>query len=434
MTFTGTTPEEAKTVLRDIVSGTAVKDIYIGCSGNFSVDKIMSKEGYRVHSNDVSLYSKLIADIVIGNETEVEVKNPLLSPIFSKWQDTKYKKLIEVMFAMQLSGFAAQKNDYQREMFSAVIEQADTYYQNAVNKLQKGALDFTIHEFFFGDFVDFLKRKDPDSIGISFPPTYKGGYEKMFQYIEDSFEYERASYSLFDPGKSADVFGELLSSGRNIIYADRYFDELSKYMAAKIILGPGKHPIFFYSSVKSDKKYYIEREKHVNPSKFKVISEDYEFSMNSKITVLPCNVSDVNYYKAFYMSNRVNYTTGGDLGLVFLADGKAFGFASLSKRLSNESQVFVQSDFVVASQEKRLSKLLIMLLKSSDTRKIICRKLFHYYDGLKTSVYTDKPVSMKYRSVFELERRDKNKLIYKANFQNKTVNEIFLEWIRKTKK
>ena len=395
--FTGTTPPEVKLLLQDLMRGVKGKDVFIGCSGNYTTDKIMSAMGYTVHSNDVSLYSKLIADLLLDTSTEVECINPELKNVFDTWEETKYKKLVQVMFALKVAQFHQRKNDYQEEMFNAFIEQSKIYYDNTIKKLEKGALDFSIQSFYYGDFLDFLKMKRGKGVGISFPPTYKGGYEKLFSYVEESFKYEHASYNIFDPKEGGAVFKELLDNDENIIYSDRYFNILEGYLVGKIRLGSNKNPLFAYSSLQTNNHYYIERDKCVKPSHIHILPVDYQFTTDTVITVRQCAVNDVNYYKAFYMANKVNYTTGGDFGLVFMADGMVFGFTSFSKQLSTLSQIFMQSDFVVNSETQRLSKLLIMLVKSHDVRRLIARKMYNYYDGVKTTVYTTSPVSMKYR-------------------------------------
>ena len=390
--------------------------------------------GYTVHSNDVSLYSKLIADLLLDTSTEVECINPELKNVFDTWEETKYKKLVQVMFALKVAQFHQRKNDCQEEMFNAFIEQSKIYYDNTIKKLEKGALDFSIQSFYYGDFLDFLKMKRGKGVGISFPPTYKGGYEKLFSYVEESFKYEHASYNIFDPKEGGAVFKELLDNDENIIYSDRYFNILEGYLVGKIRLGSNKNPLFAYSSLQTNNHYYIERDKCVKPSHIHILPVDYQFTTDTVITIRQCAVNDVNYYKAFYMANKVNYTTGGDFGLVFMADGMAFGFTSFSKQLSTLSQIFMQSDFVVNSETHRLSKLLIMLVKSHDVRRLIARKMYNYYDGVKTTVYTTSPVSMKYRGVFNLERRDEGKLIYSSIFTEKSLNELYALWIRKYKK
>lgn len=256
----------------------------------------------------------------------------------------------------------------------------------------------------------------------------------MFSYVEESFNYMRATYNVFDPKEGGNIFKNLLENDENIIYSDRYFKEIDNFLVGKINLGPGKNPIYTYSSVNQNKHYYIERDKNVKSSYTHILPIDYEFTDNTVISAKLCPVSDVNYYKAFYMANKVNYTTGGDLGMVFMADGKAFGFTSFSKQLSTLEKIFMQSDFVVNSNTQRLSKLLIMLTKSHDVRMLIARKMGHYYEGIKTTVYTSSPVSMKYRSVFNLDRRDEGKLMYSASFLDDSLKDLYRLWLKKYKK
>lgn len=428
--FTGTTPPEVKVLLQELMGKVPTGDnVFIGCSGNYTTDKVMAGMGFAVHSNDVSLYSKLIADILLNQDTTPMVcTNADLKDAFAGWEEGIYKKLCMVMFAMRITNFAECKNEYQKEMYDTFLEQSEVYYHNTIEKLEKGALNFHIEDFFFGDFLDFLKEKQGKGVGISFPPTYKGGYEKLYQFVEKSFEYQHAPYNVFDPKTADKVFKELLETDLNIIYSDREWPILAKWLAGKIKLGANKHPVYIYSSVSERNHYYIERNANMKGSKIAIMPTDYVFTPESKVTVQVCAVSDVNYYKAFYMANKVNYSTGGDLGLAFLVDGKAFGFASFSKQLSTLSQIFEQSDFVVNSDTKRLSKMLLMLIKTRDVRRLIARAMMNYYDSLKTTVYTKAPVSMKYRGVFDLDRRDEGKLMYTAKFTEQTISEAYAEW------
>lgn len=431
--FTGTTPPEVKVLLQELMGKIpAGEHVFIGCSGNYTTDKVMAGMGFAVHSNDVSLYSKLIADILLGRDTTPMVcTDHDLKDAFAGWEESVYKKLCEVMFAMRITNFAECKNEYQKEMYDTFLTQSSVYYHNTIEKLEKGALKFQIEDFYFGDFIDFLKDKTGKGVGISFPPTYKGGYEKLFNFVEKSFEYQHANYNVFDPKTADKLFKELLETDRNIIYSDREWPTLAKWLAGKIKLGASKHPVYIYSSVEQNHHYYIERNVNMKGSKIGILPVDYTFTPDSKITVQVCSVSDVNYYKAFYMANKVNYSTGGDLGLAFMADGKAFGFASFSKQLSTLSKIFEQSDFVVNSDTKRLSKLLSMLIKTRDVRRMIAKAMMNYYDSLKTTVYTKEPVSMKYRGVFKLERRDEGKLMYVADFTEQTLEDAYRDWYKK---
>lgn len=135
------------------------------------------------------------------------------------------------------------------------------------------------------------------------------------------------------------------------------------------------------------------------------------------------------------MSARVDYSEGGDFGLLFGLNGKVFGFASFNKRLhtSSEDLLLLSADFVIDSEIKRLSKLVLYLLMSNEVQDIISHKLLYVYEGFQTAVYTDKPVSMKYRGAFELLRRDKGKLVYVGKFNGLSLKENYERWLKNQK-
>lgn len=432
--FTGSVPQEARTLFQGLIDSIGRQEFYVGCSGNFSVDKVIARLGCDVHSNDVSLYTKLVADILLGTDTELQVVNTDLQQVFGSWKDSPYRKLSMVMFAMKVSKFASRKNDYEKIFYDAYLDGAQGYYDKTVKKLEGGALDFRIRSFTFGDFMDFLKKKQGKGIGVSFPPTYKAGYEKIYRFVEESFEYERAKYQLYDPDNSEQVFGDMLRQDENIFCGDQYFESLQDYLVGKIMLGASKHPLFVYSSVKTPKRYYYERVPGEVKNTMPVLPIDYRFTPETKITAQVVPTSLITYFKHFYMSGRVNYTSGGDFGVIVFADGKAFGFAAFSKQMSTMTHCFIHSDFVSRSDTPKLSKLMIQLLKTNEVRRIITRKMMHRFDGLKTSVYTDKPVSMKYRGVFRLDRRDKGKLMYSCEFSGQGLEEVYQAWLTKQKK
>lgn len=432
--FKGTTPPEVKLLLQDLMQEVKKKDVFIGCSGNFTTDKLVAGLGFTVHSNDVSLYSKLISDLLLGTDTEVTITNQELAELFDTWEDSPYKKLVQVMYAMRLSEYKDRKNDYQQYMYEAFAAKSAVYYHNTCEKLAKGALNFQIADFAFCDFLDFLKSKKGKGVGISFPPTYKAGYERIFKYVEESFAYEHAPYTIFDPKEGETIFGTLLDDDENVIYSDRDWPNLHQWLIGKCVIGSGKKPVYMYSSVHREKRYFMDKCKLVKASKYKVIETDYRFTKDTQITVECCPVNDINYFKAFFMSNKVDYSTGGDLAFVFLADGRAFGFLVFSKQLSSITEIFMQADFVANSDQAKLSKLLIMLAKSAQLRKFIARKWGNYYTKIKTTVYTDKAVSMKYRGCWSLIRRDQGKLMYGSEFEEKSFNEIYLQWLTKYQK
>nr|WP_232371795.1 hypothetical protein [Leptospira ainazelensis] len=266
-----------------------------------------------------------------------------------------------------------------------------------------------------------------------FAPTYKGGYEKMYKTVEEVFEYQKATYNLFDSKNAEKTYLNLLETGESVIYSDIDFPELAPFKKG-IVKYSNKKDVALYTSVKAHKTYFFSpAQSNENPT-LKIIPSDFQFTENSKIEIAKVTSDLIFHYKHIFMSSRVNYSDKEDFGIAFLVDGKVFGFAGFKKFMSNMDSMFVSSDFVVKSGERRLSKLLIMLLLSKEVKKLLRSHYLHAYRGVKTSVYTEHPVSMKYRGVYELTERKKGKLVYSQEFSNASMVEIFKTWFQTKRK
>ena len=439
--FIGSIDKPSRTICENILNRVDKKkktDVYVGCSGNFTFDRIASSMGFRVHSNDVSLYSRVIAGIITGDRFYFACKNNELNAIFSQWGDDAKSDLVKIMFAAKYGQFAARKNDFQKTMLDNYIACSVAFYEGTLAKFERNnVFDFQIADFFYGDFKEHVGRAGDNSIVFLYAPTYKGGYEKLYCFLNDNFEYERPQYDIFDSKEAGSYYEGILKSKEACICSDVIYPETEKWLKGEVTYSGNKKTVYLYSSIKEDDRSYF----FTDPTKLfektpKIISPDMKLPENPKISVVPCKVALVNHYKHMFMSARVDYSTGGDFALAFLINDEVFGFASFSSSpgtIKDGEYLFLHSDFVVPSSIDRLSKLLLYILRSKDIYKYILKHYVHAYSGLQTSVYTPKPVSMKYRGPFKkVDRNDKQgKLTYTADFTELTIEECFEKWMNR---
>ena len=97
-------------------------------------------------------------------------------------------------------------------------------------------------------------------------------------------------------------------------------------------------------------------------------------------------------------------------------------------------------DLAVASDvEKRLAKLVLLLLTSREVKEWVDAKLNKRVGWVITTAFTKGPVSMKYRGCFQLYSRKQDKktgqyaLNYYAPFGARTLAESFTLWKKKYK-
>lgn len=415
--------------------------IFVGCSGNFTFDRVAAAKGFRVFSNDVSLYSRVIAGIVMGDRFPFACRNEELSRVFGEngWGDDAQSDLVKIMFASRFGQFADRKNDFQRTMLENYVTGARRFYEGTMERFSRLDLfGFHIEDFYYGDFKRHLERATDKDVVFLYAPTYKGGYEKLYKFIDESFEYEKAEYDMFDSKEAGPYYAGLLEEKEVCIYSDILFPETEKWLTGEVSYSGGKRTVYLYSSVdESKRKYYLtDTPKDVGRTP-RILQPDKTLPENPVIAVAPCKVALVNHFKHLFMSARVDYSTGGDFALAFLMDGEVFGFASFASGLGTSRQgelLFLHSDFVVPSCIDRLSKLLLYILRSKDVYRLVMRFYIHSYKGLQTSVYTPKPVSMKYRGIFrklEPEKPEPGKLTYTAEFTGFSIQECFERWQRR---
>ena len=123
----------------------------------------------------------------------------------------------------------------------------------------------------------------------------------------------------------------------------------------------------------------------------------------------------MNYYRDVYLSKGVGIPADGEAPFAVAVDGKVFGFLIFA-RMQGRGDVYLLADFVVNSTRyRRLAKLLLLVIQTREMRRMMEEKfLLENSPRARTMVFTDKPVSMKYRGLFKLARRDPGKLVYET--------------------
>ena len=163
---------------------------------------------------------------------------------------------------------------------------------------------------------------------------------------------------------------------------------------------------------------------------------DYEISPDSKIRLIVTSNKRMNFYKNIFLKKGIEYVDGRFCILVFL-DDYLFGFLIFDVIRYGMDQekavrgVYMLSDFVVNSRIKRLSKLLLLVTKTEEFRRMLSKKFLSTADFILTTAFTDKPVSMKYRGMYKLLKRGDGFLQYVTDCGTISLSEVILTWKRK---
>lgn len=285
---------------------------------------------------------------------------------------------------------------------------------------------------------------------LSFPPFFKGGYEKMWKKIEEFFVYEEPEYEIFDPNVHIKAFCDKVKKLDNfIIGAEREVPEMEEYFIGCLNTGPNKL-IYFYS--KTTANHYVKQgSKHTKAKPIvKIGKEDV---IDENIEIRQIEIDQFEEIRALYLSTAVTKVATPSASYGLFNKGKMFGvFAFANSMMLSGSEklerptIYLLTDFAISPTcEKNLSKLVLYCVLSKEAKLLAEKVMGKRVNTIATNAFSRNPVSMKYRGLFEqygrmeLEKDENGKvkkwnLSYGARMGQWTLKEGYEIWRQKLSK
>jgi hypothetical protein len=220
--------------------------------------------------------------------------------------------------------------------------------------------------------------------------------------------------------------------GRYLYLAD--YDRSEEGLFAVVKTGRLRN-VYLYSNLPFEKSWIIPYSKS-EKTDLALLPKDHRITESSRLSFQPTDNHRLNYYKNLFLKKGIDHATGLSPLFVFL-DGYLFGFLLFDVIRYGMDQdratrgIYMLSDFVIASPIKRLSKLLLLSTRTKELQEILREKFIQAVDFILTTAFTDKPVSMKYRGVYDLMKRGEGFLQYTTPAGAFTNEEVIKTWIRK---
>jgi hypothetical protein len=408
----------------DVLSG---RRCYIGCSGNFTIEQIITTrcKDAEIHSNDVSLYSSAVGFALTGRRLAMQVMNPELAWAQEYIDRGNPEAIATLLLLLDMFQYEKRKNPFSVRMWDTYLVQWAALHAKTTAKVADSLTRTKVHEYTMTDVYDYYPR--PDGVSIGFLPTYVGGYEKLFARLEESITWpDKPAYDMLTKERREETL-QKMTEGDYILYDDV---ERELPCVARVELF-GKHTVYIYSNL-FFKKGLFRRTVNEKIARYQLLMPEEEIPADADIVIKPCDLPTINHYRNMYLSKKIQPGSGGPCFLAF-AGGKLFGFIifqAYSQKGGDKNEIYLLSDFVVpSSRHKRLAKLLLLVLKSGEMKRQLDELCIRDYKSIMTTAFTDKPVSMKYRGIFELGKRGQGFLNYHAKFDDTVpLKEIVNLW------
>ena len=423
--FVGSVPRDVVNQLIQVADIRENDHVFVCCSGSFRVDLAIKEHftGVSVHGNDVSLLSCAVGQLLIGKQLDFQFIKDLAFVEDILKGESYSARIAALSIALELSKynqktiFGKKHVDYYKDHFKETLKAA-------TERVDKTYHEARIDDFCMGDFrAHAMRAAECDGFVVGFPPTYKGGYERMYKRVDENTKWQEPSYGLWDPADMEGWLSELREYGvRHCVFVDR---KLEGFSAMAKFTRPQAHPIYLYGAGAKRSSLRIKEPKSV-PFKYEPVDPD---ALTEKTTVGLVAVTNghFNFLRNKYLAKGIQFVDGMYSYLVLL-DGKVAGGFSVSRmNTGDRERLYLLSDFSIR-RERRLAKLIAIMAATRTAVRPAELKMLLRIRALVTTVFTDRPVSMKYRGIYKLIARKPGFLQYERLVSGLLPQEVYAQW------
>lgn len=417
-----------KKICQQIVGNVPFDDwgkVFIGCSGSFRIEYCLSQKfpELRIFSNDVSLLSCAIGSAAMRRKMEVEFFGELnfLKPLATSDPENV---LAACGVALEFAKYSP-KNEFGRQRRLSVQANAQGLFEANRAKNRKIFEGLRLADFYPGDFMDQIERAREQGGGFcSFAPTYRGGYERMYKLLHENTKWEAPTYSMWDPKNTPALIDICEDAGvPYCILTDIQIEGREP----KLLYQGGGHPVYVFSQGRSS----LRRDsRKIQPFKYTPVDPE-ALTEHSRVEIAQIDSPRMSFLKTIYLAKGIKFVTGMADFLVLLDGRVAGGFTYTQSKFGDKlTGVYLLSDFAL-NGKRRLAKLIALMATSKSIIDKLNRRWLTRITEVSTTAFTDKPVSMKYRSIYKIANRGPAHINYFSEVRDLTPQGIYDLWWRK---
>lgn len=429
--FIGALNADVRLFLSNCPDAFAGATVVIGCSGNFTMETVLSQTAQpaAIHSNDVSLYSSLIGHYLTEQPFDCGIADPDYQWLEPYWQ-TPESRIAVVMVLLDMLEYEKRNTSHRIRMWKVFRDSFPTLVEATLAKIARAKIQVT--SYFAGDVFAHFQRfgDDPKAVFCCFAPTYASGYEKLYKRLHAIIRWPEPTYPILDEEGRNNLLA-WMRERRFLWYDDRIIEGLEPVMQQQGTLR--QRTVYLYSNV-IDRTAYLGIKRSISLPPYPLADGEFRITPESTAALVKMKTTDLAAFKDCFLSKHVLFGAGMWAFAIYVDDA-VIGFLEYAPgQFGTKDAVYMQADFAIdGTIYRRLSRLVVMLAMAGETRRALERASQVRTRTLTTSAFTERPVSMKYRGILNLEKRGQTKdgqkfLNYGARFNDLTWTQTLQSW------
>ncbi|WP_435830541.1 putative antirestriction adenine methyltransferase [Nonomuraea fuscirosea] len=374
----------------------ADQDIYVGCSGNFTLERVLHARfgaARRIHGNDVQAYSCALGWWLAGQPLSFTLRDEYEDALgwLRPFLDDPTDLLATLMLGTRFLAWVGREGPYYRRMIEATREQWPRMHDKTAAKLRN--LTVRLGSYFAGDVRDYLAHVVPaDAPVVMFPPFYSKDYQAQFASLDDCFNWPAPDFAELDEDGKEQIIAQVRDRPHWMLGLHIERPELRPHLAGVVQTANRGLPIYVYAA--SGPRRIVRPRQATQPIPMPKIGPGDE--LGDRMTVHVLSGGQFAGIRSQFMSKTI--LPGTPLIACGVAvDNKLIGaFAYLPPKFDPDC-AYLMSDFPVSwTKYRRLAKLIVLAATTKEAQLLLQRSLSRRITGWSTTAFTDRPNSAKY--------------------------------------
>jgi hypothetical protein len=443
--FQGSIPGDMQKIVRETIRSWNVPELYVGCSGNLTVERGVRDLKMSLHSCDVNIYSCTIGSYFAGHLHDIHLSEYGLET-YGFMQATMGSDADRVATVVLASGLTTQPGkgtSYYSRLTRQYERQWTRMHAETKAKLLKMSETFKLDQFDAEDVFTWVDRIPPEAGFVSFPPFSPRGYVDMYEELDKAFDWPEPSFQLVNTERKYDFLRRASDREHWMFCLDYEEPDFADNLRGVALTSARGVKVRIYSS--DGPVRYVAPHQTSHSPLIPHLPKTYEIRADSRIAISELKLDQFNAVRSRYLATNI---APGSASFAFgvMIDGYLAGvlaFSNASSPIDMSSHVptpniYMMSDFAVdGSAYKQLSKLIVAAAVSNEIKFLIERNGNRRYRSLTTTAFSRHPESMKYRGVIRrlTSKRDDEKneyvLTYGSELGRWSLQEAFDNWFKK---
>lgn len=424
--FTGAINSDVKSVLHALSQEWGGENVNIVCSGNFTIERILSTlRSCKIHGNDVSLYSSVIGGYLTGKNIEVRLSGLEEYQWLERYLTPGIDTVATMMLCTKVFPCISKQPAYYKRILKAYMAEWPALHKKTCTKILPILDDeLCLSSYNCEDGFDFAMRVPNDSVVITYPPTYKGGYERLYKKFDEAFVWNKPKYVMFNEARLEELFKICMSKDRWVVIRDIFVEEWNDYIVGKIQTSIRSKPVYVYSN-EPNKKYLSVTRQKIDSLPIKRLQGEIQ----SPIKLMEISQGQMNLLRSEYLSKHIA-PASAVVRFAVVCGGELVGAVGFVPSKYTNDAAYMMTDFAISpTGYKRLSKLVLSAVISKEMRDVLEQRFNSRITKIQTTAFTKKAISMKYRGLFEIHSKKNDMINYESLSGRWTLEEGYRWWM-----